>query len=117
MSRYGFVIMTKEEEERLKHLEGRLRPKSDFYDDAFTKLGFYNGIHLLLENLCWRLFSDRIQAHVYEDVALEMLMTMKIVQRVVDGEENYFLEFRVNDEEKAISYDDVRSSLAFKEDA
>ena len=56
-SEYGFTILSKEEEERLKFMKGRLRANYDFDDEALEKLGFHHDIHKLLENIGWKLFS------------------------------------------------------------
>ena len=41
-SEYGFIILSKEEEERLKFMKGRLRANYDFDDEALVKLGFHH---------------------------------------------------------------------------
>ena len=117
ISEYGFTILSKEEEARLKHLRGRLRPNHDFDDDALNTLGFYNDIYHLLENLGWNLFSDGVQVHVYEDFAMEMLMTMKMTTRIIEEEEKNCIEFRAKDEEKYITFEDVENLLGFRPDA
>ena len=114
ISEYGFTILSKEEEERLKHLKGRLRPNHDFDDDALKSLGFYNDIYHLLENLGWNLFSDGVQVHVYEDFAMEMLMTMKMTTRWFGEEEKHCIEFRVKDEKRYITFEDVGNLLGFR---
>lgn len=60
-----FNIMSKEEEERLKNLEGRLKPNTNIDDDTLNKLGVYKDIYQLLEHLGWKLFSNGIQVHAY----------------------------------------------------
>ena len=59
-SEYGFTILSKEEEERLKFMKGRLRANYDFDDEALEKLGFHHDIYELLENTGWKLFSDGV---------------------------------------------------------
>lgn len=83
ISEYGFVILSSEEGERLKNLKGRLRANTDFDDDALQTLGFYHDIYVLLENLEWRQFSDGVLVHLYGEIALEILMTMKIARRMI----------------------------------
>ena len=59
-SEYGFTILSMEEEERLKFMNGRLRANYDFDDEALEKLGFHHDIYQLLENIDWKLFSGGV---------------------------------------------------------
>ena len=58
--RIRFIILSKEEEEKLKFMKGRLRANYDFDDEALEKLGFHHDIYKLLENIGWKLFSDGV---------------------------------------------------------
>ena len=76
-SEYGFIILSKEEEEMLKFMKGRLRANYDFNDEALEKLGFNHDIYQLLENIGWKLFFDGVTVDMQEEVALEMFMTLE----------------------------------------
>src|SRR6185437_13565180 len=74
-SEYGFIILSKEEEERLKIIKGRLRADNDFDDEALEKLRFHHDIVELWENIGWNLFSEGVAVDMQEGVTLEMFMT------------------------------------------
>ena len=116
-SEYGFIILSKEEEERLKFMKGRLRANYDFDDEALVKLGFHHDIYELLENIGWKLFSDGVTVDMQEEVALEMFMTLEKSTEVVDDEEVPCLKFRLKNEEKVITYGEIGSLLGFKSNA
>ena len=116
-SEYGFIILSKEEEERLKFMKGRLRANYDFDDEALVKLGFHHDIYELLENIGWKLFSDGVTVDMQEEVALEMFMTLEKSTEMVDGEEVSCLKFRLKNEEKVITYGEIGRLLGFKSNA
>jgi hypothetical protein len=71
-SEYGFIIMTKEEEEeeKLARLEKRLVANVDFDDQALHILGFHTVI------ITWVQFSNGVSVNTHKGFALEILMTM-----------------------------------------
>ena len=99
-----------EEEERLKLMKGRLRANYDFDDEVLEKLEFHHDIYQLLENIGWKLFFDGVMVDMQE-VALEMFMTLEKITKVVDDEEVPCLKFRLNNEEKVITYGEIGSLL------
>lgn len=56
-SEYGFTIKSKDGEERLKNIEGRIVSNHDFDNDFLQKIGFHNDIYKLLSNIGWMQFS------------------------------------------------------------
>lgn len=106
--------MSKEEEERLGFLEGRIVANVDFDDDALLKLGFHSDIYQLLDHLGWTQFSNGVTVHVHKELALEILMTMK---PEITEEGVACLSFRLEDVEQVIPYDYIRELLSFKKNA
>jgi hypothetical protein len=61
-SKYGFIIKTEEEEEKLTRLEKKLRlvANIDFDDQALQVFCFHTGIYYILGHLGWVQFSNRV---------------------------------------------------------
>ena len=78
------------------------------------KLGFHHDIYELLENIGWKLFSDGVTVDIQEEVALEMFMTLEKSAEVVDDEEVPCLKFRLKNEEKVITYGEIRACSGSK---
>ena len=70
-----------------------------------------------MENIGWKLFSDGVTVDMQEEVALEMFMTLKKIIDVVDDEEVPCLKFQLKNEEKVITFGEIRSLLGFKSNA
>ena len=101
------MIMTADEEARLKALKGRLRANVDFDYDALKILGIDGDIYGMLDNLGWRQFSNGIDVGVQEEIAMEMLITMHLFMRWREGVEVPCLDFCLKDEDKTITIDDI----------
>ena len=95
LSEFGFKLMSKEEEARLKVLEGRLRANVDFDHEALQVQGFYGDIYGMLNNLGWTQFSDGINVGVQMEIAMDMLVTMRKIIWRDQGVDVPCLDFRV----------------------
>jgi hypothetical protein len=104
-----FIIMTKEEEEKLARLEKRLVANVDFDDQALNLLGFDKNIYYMLGHLGWVQFSNGVSANTHKEFALEILM---IVAHILD-EGVSSLSFRLEGVEQVVPYD-IRELLRFQ---
>jgi hypothetical protein len=109
-SKYGFIITTEEEENKLTCLEKRLVANIDFDDQALHILGFGMDIYNMLGHLGWVQFSNGVSANTHKEFALEILMTMEpILHEGVSS-----LSFRLEEIQQVVPYQYIRQLLGFQ---
>ena len=112
-SKYGFIIKTEEEEEKLTRLEKRLVANVDFDDQALQVLGFCTDIYYMLGHLGWVQFSNGVSANTHTEFTLEILMTMApILDEGVPS-----LSFRLEGVEQVVPYEYIRELHGFQKGA
>jgi hypothetical protein len=112
-SKYGFVIKTEEEEEKLARLEKRLVANIDLNDQALQVLGFHTDIYYMLGHLDWVQFSNGVSSNTHMEFAFEILMTMApILDEGVPS-----LSFHLEGDEQVVPYEYIRELLGFQKGA
>jgi hypothetical protein len=86
-----------EEEEKLTRLEKRLVANVDFEDQALQVLGFHTDIYYMLGHLGWVQFSNGVSVNTHKEFALEIQMTMMILDEGVPS-----LSFRLEGVEQVV---------------
>jgi len=109
----GFSQQTDLEKLRYESCKRRIIPNLNLDYDLLIKLGFMPSIEKAFGNLTWSDFIHH-SASYYLDLALEMMVTMDIVQssNLVDS-----LRFRVREDWKIVSLRQIGTLLGFRESA
>jgi hypothetical protein len=104
--------MSEEEEKKLSRLEKRLVANVDFDDQALNSLGFGTDIYYMLGHLGWVQFFNGVSANTHKEFALEILMTMPILDEWVPS-----LSFRLEGIQQVVPYENIRELLGFQKRA
>jgi hypothetical protein len=104
--------MSEEEEKKLSRLEKRLAANVDFDDQALNSLGFGTDIYYMLGHLGWVQFFNGVSANTHKEFALEILMTMPILDEWVPS-----LSFRLEGIQQVVPYENIRELLGFQKRA